>query len=218
MKHPAKYTDSFISIFANILLQYDVQIVLDPFAGTGKIIEIRNYGYLGRIICNEIEPEWVEANKHNGAQWFSGDAALLYKQIPAGSIDAICTSPTYGNRMADSHNAKDGSKRITYTHTLGRKLTDGNTGNMQWGKKYQEKHIECYKCFYELLKVGGICIINVSNHIRKGKEVDVIEWHKTALSNMFTFIEELKIQTPRMGFGKNSKLRTNTESILIFRK
>lgn len=57
-------------------------------------------------------------------------------------FDAICVSPVYGNRVSDSHNAKDGSKRVTYTHMLGRKLTDGNTGCLQWGEKYKQAHQE----------------------------------------------------------------------------
>ena len=38
-KHPAKYTNSFIPIFYSILK--DCKKVLDPFAGTGKISEIK---------------------------------------------------------------------------------------------------------------------------------------------------------------------------------
>ena len=50
------------------------------------------------------------------------------------TFDMVVTSPTYGNRMADHHNAKDGRRRITYTHNLGRTLTPGNSGAMQWGE------------------------------------------------------------------------------------
>ena len=56
MKHPAKYTDIFLPVFAELLKGR--KNVLDPMAGTGKIAEIRKFGYAGRITCNDIEPEW----------------------------------------------------------------------------------------------------------------------------------------------------------------
>ena len=37
--------------------------------------------------------------------------------------DCIVTSPCYGNRMADHHDAKDSSRRITYKHKLGRDMS-----------------------------------------------------------------------------------------------
>jgi len=140
------------------------------------------------------------------------------KQFENNSIDAICTSPTYGNRMADSHNAKDASKRITYTHMIGHKLSEGNTGGMQWGEKYRNKHSDCYKEFNRILKNGGLCIVNISNHIRNGEEIDVVAWHKSELSKLFRFKEEKKITTPRMGFGQNADKRVHYESILVFIK
>lgn len=56
VKHPAKYTDTLIPIFADLLR--DCPNVLDPMAGTGKIGQIKEHGYKGYIVCNELEPEW----------------------------------------------------------------------------------------------------------------------------------------------------------------
>ena len=39
-KHPAKYSDIFIPVFAKILSKYDCHKILDPFAGIGKITEM----------------------------------------------------------------------------------------------------------------------------------------------------------------------------------
>lgn len=44
-----------------------------------------------------------------------GDATRL--PFDNRMFDAVITSPTYGNRMADHHDAQDGSKRITYRHS-----------------------------------------------------------------------------------------------------
>lgn len=100
IKHPAKYSDALLPVF-NELLNGCVK-VLDPSAGTGKIHSL-HYDTIGI----EIEREWAEL--HN--KTLVGDATNL--PFKDGEFDAICTSPTYGNRMADSHTAKDNSIRNT---------------------------------------------------------------------------------------------------------
>ncbi len=111
-RHPAKYSEEFLPLFADLLKGY--RNVLDPMAGTCKISEIKRFGYQGKIYANELEREWVETwdYKDNLDEITFCDAQdLPYNE---GFFDSICTSPTYGNRMADHHNAKDGSKRNTY--------------------------------------------------------------------------------------------------------
>jgi SAM-dependent methyltransferase len=215
IKHPATYTNSFIPKFAELLIGCDN--VLDIFGGVGKLALIKEHGFTGKVICNELEREWAETSPHNVDEWYIGDAANMV-WAESNSFDAICTSPTYGNRMADHHNAKDGSKRVTYKHFLGRDLNEANTGRMQWGENYRQKHLEIYKECGRVLKNGGLMIVNVSDHIRKGKVVNVVEWHKEALINFgMKLIDEIKIETPRMGFGQNGKSRVQHECILVFK-
>lgn len=134
-------------------------------------------------------------------------------------VDAIVTSPTYGNRMADHHHAKDNSKRITYTHCLGRELSFENTGRMQWGTKYQDKHRRIYKNIYTLLKPNGLFVLNISNHIRKGEEQHVTEWHIKTLKDLgFEVIQEIQVTTKRMKFGKNNQRRINHENIIVLQR
>lgn len=214
IKHPAVYSDQFLSVFFEKVKHMDV--IYDPFAGTGKIAKIKDFGYNGKIICNDLEPEYSKLQTYKVDKWLFQDAETA---IPGGAIEAIVTSPTYGNRMADSHNAKDLSKRITYTHQLGRKLTGGNTGSMQWGTAYKEKHCRCYVHFYNLLANNGLLILNVSNHIRKGQLIDVTAFHKAAaIAAGFIFIECIDVPVRRMRFGANHKLRVETEQILIFKR
>lgn len=215
IKHPATYTNSFIPKFAELLI--GCENVLDIFGGIGKLALIKEHGFTGKVICNELEREWVETSPHNVDEWHIGDAANMEWAV-SNSFDAICTSPTYGNRMADHHNAKDGSKRVTYKHFLGRDLNEENTGKMQWGENYRKKHLEIYKECGRVLKNGGLMIVNVSDHIRKGQVVNVVEWHKEALTNFgMKLIDEIKIETPRMGFGQNAKSRVQHECILVFK-
>lgn len=214
-KHPAKYTDVLLPcIFEEVK---HCEKVLDPFAGTGKLAEIRKFGFVGTIYANDLERDWLEPNVHGCDYLTYEDAETL--SYPYGYFDAIATSPTYGNRMADHHNCKDGSKRITYTHCLGKPLQPGNTGSMHFGKQYCEKHTNIYYHLYDLLKPGGVMVINVSNFIRKGSEVDVCEWTKNALIDIgFQFKKEYEIHTPRMGFGANAKARVQYEKIFVFSK
>ena len=211
--HPAKYTNSFIPFFADILK--DASSVLDPMAGTGKISLIREHGYDGDIYCNDIL-DWGDL-KSDDVRWtFEDAAALPYEDA---SFDAICTSPVYGNRMSDHFNSKDGSKRLTYRHGFGEELSKDNTGRMQWGKKYQQKHAEIYKECRRLLKNEGTFIVNVSDHIRAGEVVPVAKWHEQALIDAgFALVERREIETPRMGFGANAKARVQYEIIMVFRK
>ena len=206
IKHPAKYTDSLLPIFEEML--QGCKTILDPFAGTGKI-----HSLPFDTVGVEIEPEW--ANMQEGT--IIGDATDL--KFANCEFDAICTSPTYGNRMADCHTAKDGSSRNTYTHTLGRTLSDNNSGKMQWGKDYRDLHIKAWGESYRVLKQGGLFILNFKNHIRKGRIVDAFSWHIKTLIEIGFMIEEIKqVKTNGNGFGQNANLRTGFEFVAKLRK
>jgi SAM-dependent methyltransferase len=219
IRHPAKYSDIFLPIFVELL--QGLPEVLDPFAGVGKLAEIKKYGFTGSVICNEIEKDWISLGKSFGYcvdQWHCGDAAHM-RWIRSGTIGAITTSVCYGNRMADHHHATDGSRRNTYTHCIGHPLRTQNTGQLQWGEKYRQKHLACYREFWRVLEPEGLFILNISNHIRKGKEIDVVGWNRQIIPTLgFEFIEERKVETHRNRQGENYQLRVATESILVFRK
>jgi hypothetical protein len=214
-RHPAKYTDKFIPIFAE-MLKGRIN-VLDPFAGTCKISEIKKYGFEGKIFCNELEPEWAEIGLGKVDSINVGDAEFLpYRD---GFFESVCTSPTYGNRMADHHEAKDDSRRNTYRHAIGRPLSDENTGRTQWGNQYRDKHYRVWLEIHRVLADDGILILNVKNHIRKGEEVDVCGWHKETLLKIgFNLVEELDIEVTGLGFGTNADKRVPFEKIYVFKK
>lgn len=74
--------------------------VLDPFAGVGRIHDLPRR--TADTVGVELEPEWAACR----ARTIVGDAT----QLPAewtDTFDALITSPTYGNRLADKHEAKD---------------------------------------------------------------------------------------------------------------
>ena len=99
VKHPATYSPTIVAALATILDKHvPAGRVLDPFAGIGGIHKVATAARL--TVGIEIEPVWSDTH---------ADTILG---------DAIVTSPTYGNRMADSRIARDGSYRRSYSHDM----------------------------------------------------------------------------------------------------
>ena len=89
VKHPETYTESFIPKFAELL--FGCTNVLDPFGGVGKLAMIKQHGFTGKVVCNELEREWAETGKYDVDEWHIGDAANI-GWAASNSFDAICTS------------------------------------------------------------------------------------------------------------------------------
>jgi SAM-dependent methyltransferase len=208
MKHPAKYSDCLLPIFLKYLK--GANMVLDPFAGTGKLKDI-----IPKAILLEIEFEWASIN--NGIV-----ADSQYMPFRNEVFDAVCTSPTYGNRMADhfvDHQLDKNYIRSTYRNCLRRDLHINNSGRMQWGEKYRKLHINVWNECKRVLKNNGLLILNISDHIRNGKQIEVSKWHVDILKGLgFSLIEQIEVKTHRQRMGKNSELRVEYEYVFIFRK
>lgn len=206
MNHPAKYNNKFSSVF-NVIL-HDCNLILDPFSGTGKLKQMIDNP---NVVCLEIEPEW--------ATDILGNALSL--PFRDHTFDAICTSPTYGNRMADSFiDNQPGKhyKRNTYTHTLGRKLHPDNSGQIQWGDKYKNFHERAWKECLRVLKPGGKFCLNIKDHIRNKTIQPVTQWHiDTLKSNNLILKAHYKILVSGLTYGSNPN-RLEYESILYFLK
>jgi len=204
--HPAKYTDILLPIFVRMLRGH--RRILDPFAGTGKIFLLKHWLPDVQITAVEIEFEWA-SQSHS----VCGDA--LHLPFADNSFDAICTSPAYGNRMADT--LLDKYTRHTYTCALGHKLHTHNSGAMQWSNAYRQMHQRAWLECRRTLCTGGVLVLNCKNHIRSGAIQYVTEWHMDTLQQLgFTVIEHVKVPCPGMRYGQNYSQRVDQESVVLF--
>lgn len=180
---------------------------LDPFAGIGGIHALPFH-----TVGIEIEREW--ADEHPNTIW--GNALELLPLYPDNSWDAIITSPTWANRMADHHNPKDESKRISYKFNLGRDLTPGSAGGMQWGKPYRAFHEKAWAECTRILKPEGRFVLNISDHIRDGAVVPVSAWHLEVLKDLNLHVKDtINVDTRRMKQGANADLRVPFEHVVL---
>src|SRR5262249_23460874 len=110
------------------------------------------------------------------------------------------------------HEARDDSKRHTYRHYLGRTLSPESAAGLQWGPAYRGFHKVAVA---EMVRVARAFVwVNMSNHIRKGVEVDVVGWWRDLLAEYGT-VETVAIATPRQRHGANGALRVDSEALII---
>lgn len=211
MNHPAKFSSPILDTIESIL---DTRLphgatVLDPFAGVGGIHRLERWNTVGV----EIEPEWASTHPDT----IVGDSTRLDTLFAPESIDAIVTSPAYGNRMADNYAGdRHNTRRFTYRIALGRTLDENNGAGLQWGNAYKVLHSQVWSACVNVLKPGGLMIVNVSNHIRAGVEQRVVEWHVATLLHLGLLLDEVRpVHTRRMRYGANGDRRAADEKVLV---
>lgn len=226
--HPAKFSDPILDRMRVLLTAEARRVVgrvhdgplyvLDPFAGVGRVHQLTSRRI--RTAGIEIEPEWAALHKRT----YCGD---MFEWIPRmvrndDLADAIATSPTYGNRFADNHEAKDGSTRRSYTHDLGRPLTSGTSANIPWGPRYWAFHAAAYQVLLTVLRPGGLLLLNVSDFYKAKALVPATEWHRgAAMGAGFVHAgRDNRITTDRLnGHGTEATAaRAEFETILRLRR
>ena len=203
--HPAKYTDALLLTMAKMLK--GKRRILDPFGGTGKVFLLEAWLPDAQIEAVEIEPEWAAINPRTT----HGNALDL--PWGDGYFDAVCTSPTYGNHMAD----QSIMATAKYRANLGRKLHPDNSGACSWGPQYRSLHIKAWTEARRVLQPGGAFVLNIKDHIRGGEVQHVTEWHVKTLCGLgFVEREHKRINTPSMRYGRNGDKRVEYESVILF--
>lgn len=221
-EHPAKYSEEIKPILTKLLQKYGSKKVYDPMAGVGTIHDIVPEGC--ESFATEIEKEWAEKHPKTICENMFYAIALF----GPNAFDAVVTSPPYANRMADKHNARDNSPRHTYKHRLGRALTPGSCAGMQWGEEYMQFILKAWRIVVKVMKdhdaypddeTGSIFILNTSDHVRKGKFIRVVRFHKDVCEWLgLELIETIPVETRRQRNGQNGHLRAEYEYVHVFRK
>lgn len=227
MRHPAKFTDSILEVMRRTLDDNAVEGVgIDPFAGVGGMCGLDNGSR--HTVGVEIEQPWVRWAQEQGRDVQLGDSTRrdFGRDFQPCQFDYAVTSPTYGNRFADKHRARDGSTRRSYTHDLRAMTGDDeytlhphNTGGEKWGKKYWIMHKVVYGNLWHVLKDGGLFVLNVSDHVRNKQVVPVAEWHLKAVEATGFSVKSMEeVETPRMRMGANRDARVEYEMVYVFEK
>ncbi len=181
--HPAKYSAGVIvDAFARLIPA--PALVLDPFGGVGGIHHLRKLGEY-RTVAVEIEREWAMASPGHTVQ---GDSTCL--PFADDTFDAVATSPAYGNRMADSNPPSPKNANFVarkYQFLLGRKMHPNNGSSMHFGVPYRKLHTEVWREVRRVLRPGGVLLLNMKDHIRRGVPQPVVAWHCTTLSGLGGF-------------------------------
>lgn len=221
LKHPAPFSASILEALA-LGLEGAHGILLDPFAGTGRVHSLARPGL--RTIGIELEVPWL---RHSAvyASTMRADACSL--PLRSRCVDFIATSPCYGNRFADHHQARDGSQRRSYTHDLRAMTGDNayvmhprNAGTMRFSSwAYKVLHQEAWAECFRVMKRGGLMLLNVSNFVEAHREVLAARWHLlTCLAAGFDVEQIRRIPTPRLRHGENREHRVDGEMVLYLRR
>lgn len=223
--HPAPFSKEILLVLEQVVHDEAARLgrepwILDPFAGIGRVHELGSH-----TIGVELEEEWASAHRRTVCGdstcllytlWYGGRAAGWF----GAPFDMIVTSPCYGNRMADHHEAKDASVRNTYRHRLGRMPSTNSGAILQYGEKYKTLHAEIYEQAVDpqVLTGDGLFVLNVSNFYRRDKLIDAVSWHQETIEALGFVIERaIPVKTRRNKFGANGSKRADEEWVLTYR-
>lgn len=252
MRHPAVFTDGILTKIARDLDQraaitgstVEARLyggharVLDPFAGTGKVHLLPQ-----RTTGIELEPEWAHQGEARGEMIVAD--SVMWMEKTRRRFDVVVTSPCYGNRMADHHDAKDKcsqclghgkievsggltecpkckgsglSTRRSYRHDLGRMPTNGSSAILHYGPEYRDFHRRAWTGVYRVLLPGGLFYLNTKDFFRDKKRVRVSEWHRRACMSIgFDHVDTITVAVNGMRYGANRQ-RVTQEVVYVFRK
>lgn len=223
-RHPAPFTNSIIDKLCELVPD---GVYLDPFCGIGRVFQLTRDDR--RFVGLELEKEWAaqataraKSFGMSSSDVYCVDALKWMKDYAHFEMkfDGVVTSPVYGNRMSDHHDAQDMSTRRSYTHYLGRKLTENNSGAMYfWQDEYKEFHKRAWKLCAKVTKKDGWMFLNVSDFIRNKELVETVKWHAKVLKKTGWKVEDIvDVGTPRFRDGANAELRVDTEAIIVARR
>ena len=197
--------------------------ILDPMAGTIERLSILENPINGwhQVWGVELEPEWVEDYKGFNPRLKQGDARDMHFFKDA-FFDVVIVSPSYGNRDSDRTGEWwDNPDRKTYAGALGRNVSEGSLCVPFEDERYKIGHAVAWAESTRVLKVGGLFVLNIKNHIKAGQIVRCSQWHREMLRDGLGYneIDDTSIPTKGRLSGENYDVRAeNVEKIYLFMK
>lgn len=225
-KHPATYSRAILAQLDELV---PPGLYLDPCAGVGKIFRLDRDDRA--FVAIEIERPWADVEPRT----IHGDMFEVVKdwiRLSTVRFDGIVVSWVYGNRMSDHHNARDTSRRHSYTHDI-RTMTGNpdyilhpnNSGTMYfWQQEYKDFHEAAYALLLDAVndayKSSFFNVKNFYRTIKKRQELQpVVGWHVGALKRAgWEVIRLHSVTTPGMRYGENYEARADEEVIIEARK
>jgi SAM-dependent methyltransferase len=200
-EHPARYSTELRPLLRSWVA--GLSPILDPMAGVGTL-------GIPSLIHGELEMPWA---RQCPSPVYQGDACAL--PFAAETFGAVICSPAYGNRMADNYGGdKRGSRRHTYRISLGRPLRRESGARMQWGTEYRSLHKAAWREVWRVLKPGGVFMLNVKDHWRKGAFQGVPDWHlNICLEIGFLNATVKEVACPGQRHGQNGDKRAENEIV-----
>lgn len=225
--HPAKYSAGMVEHFADLIEWWrsndsDITHVADPMAGHGGIFPLEA---LADVTCHalEIEPRFAAMHPRTIVH----DSTTAWPDTIPDQVDAVITSPTYGNRMGDTYlpPESDRSKRMTYTVANGAPLHRNNTGRInRLNGDYRLLHAMIVARIAERVRPGGHVVINVKDSAPKtGRNWVADYWLSEAMTiegpqgRLFMF-DECATFTAAKGNRMSPTRQRLREQILTFRR
>ena len=219
-KHPAQFSDELLIPLERAIRRFSDDNghvdVVDPFAGPGikmnDLCQRCGWSFFGMDI---------EAWDGRVDTVMKGDATDEYDwmDMTEGLLNpVVVTSPTYGNGLNDSHDAKDDSKRFTYRNSLGRQLNPMNSG--RYGIRQGRKAWRTYwrinsEAMIFPQNMGWPVILNVKAFIHAGEVVDLPSMWEVLLITLGFGIDKVEyVETPGIRFGENADRRVSHETII----
>jgi hypothetical protein len=107
--------------------------------------------------------------------------------------------------------------RRSYRHDLGRPLHPHNAGQLQWGRPYRDFHEAAWREAVRVLRPDGRLVLNISDHRRAGRLVEVTAWHTECLVGLGLTLDcDVPVATRRLRYGANADARAEAEHVLTF--
>lgn len=205
--HPARFTPAILGVIAGHL--EPGWSVFDPFCGVGGVHQLRALVPGLRTEGCEIEPKWAAAHPDTVC------SDLFDLGFPPGRYDAVVTSVTYGNRMADTFKATNPTGRRSYTLVYGEDLHTNNAGRLQWGPEYRRFH---QRAWAHITPWAPKLILNVKDHQRGGERQAVTRWHQACLTLLGWQLDEEQEVPAAPGYRYGANPERFPEMVLVFKR